>query len=221
MSYIESYGINDKGERYIVVTNLEIGNEETILLDSGQRIEVDVRIPNPYKITPKQRRKIFALLNDIEAHTGTPREYMRSMFQEFVRYMEGYEEKISLSNCDKETASKVIEVIIMWVFQHDIPLNYKTSDLMKEDKAFIYAATLNRNCIICGKNGADLAHREAVGSGRNRRTMNHHDHHVLALCRSHHNQQHQMGVDSFDKHYHIENSWIKVTPELNKKLQGR
>src|SRR5699024_3554292 len=114
-----------------------------------------------------------------------------------------------------------IEVIIMWVFQHNIPVNYKTSDLMKEDKAFIYAATLNRNCIICGKNGADLPHREAVGSGRNRRTMNHHEHHVLALCRRHPNQQPQRGVDSFDKHYHIENSWIKVTQELNKKLQGR
>src|SRR5699024_574793 len=140
---------------------------------------------------------------------------------DYVKVLEGYEERLSLAWCSKQQASERIEVIILGVFQHNIPLNYKTSDLMKEDKAYIYAATLNRNCIICSKNGAALAHRVAVGSGRNRRTMNHHHNHVLALCRSHHNQQHQMGVDSFDKHYHIENSWIKVTPELNKKLQGR
>src|SRR5699024_9347300 len=150
-----------------------------------------------------------------------PREYMRSMFMDYSSLVHGYEERLSLASCSKQQASEIIEVIIMWVFQHNIPLNYKTSDLMKEAKAFIYAATLKRNSIICGKNGADLAHREAVGSGRNRRTMNHHDHHVLALCRSHHNQQHQMGIDSFNKLYKLENSWIKVTPELNKKLQGR
>ena len=221
MQRITQYTLNDDGSYSAVVEGVFLDNDQTLMLDNGMDVAVDVRIHDPFKITDKQRRKIFALVNDIEAHTGMPRDYMREMFADYVKVLEGYEERLSLASCSKQQASEIIEVIIMWVFQHEIPLNYKTSDLMKEDKAFIYAATLNRNCIICGKQNSDLAHREAVGSGRNRRTMSHHNHHVLALCRSHHNQQHQMGVDSFDRHYHIENSWIKVTPELNKKLQGK
>src|SRR5699024_6889441 len=160
-------------------------------------------------------------VNDIEAHLGQPRDCLLERFTDYVNVLVRYEERLSLASCSTQRASGLIEVIIMRIIQNNNPLNYKTSDLMKEDKAFIYAATLNRNCIICGKPNSDLAHREAVGSGRNRRTMSHHNHHVLALCRDHHNRQHQMGVDSFDRHYHLENSWLKVTPELNKKLQGR
>ena len=140
---------------------------------------------------------------------------------DYVRVLEGYEEQLSLATCSKQQASEIIEVIIMWVFQHDIPLNYKTSDMMKEDKAFIYAATINRNCIICGAENSDLAHREAVGAGRNRNKVDHTGERVLALCRKHHNQQHQLGVDGFDKLHHLENSWIKVDEKLNNMMTGR
>ncbi|WP_261290417.1 putative HNHc nuclease, partial [Staphylococcus aureus] len=35
------------------------------------------------------------------------------------------------------------------------------SKLLSEDKALLYWATINRNCVICGKPHADLAHYEA------------------------------------------------------------
>lgn len=220
MEYIKEYSNQEDGKYSIVIKNVELSNDQTLLLDNGHHIAVDVRVPNPYKITPKQRKKIFALLNDIEIHTGTPREYMRSMFQEFVEYMEGYAEKISLSNCDKETASKVIEVIIQWVFIHNIPLNYKTSDLMRNDNYFIYLSTINRQCVICGKPG-DLAHEDAVGSGRNRRKIDHSNYRILALCREHHVIQHQIGIKSFNERYHLENSWVDVNTKINNMLKGR
>src|SRR5699024_4224324 len=104
------------GNYQLVVEGAELSGEQIQLLDNGFDILVDVKVHDPYKITTKQRKKIFALLNDIESATGQPREYLRSMFQDYVKVVEGYEEKISLSNCDKGTASKVIEVIIQWVF---------------------------------------------------------------------------------------------------------
>ena len=221
MQRIIKYKLDDDGTYSAVITGISLGNDETQLLDEGYSIAVDVKVYDPYKITDKQRRKIFALVNDIESATGQPREYLRSMFQDYVKVVEGYEEKISLSNCDKETASKIIEVIIQWVFIHNIPLNHKTSDLMKEDNYFIYLSTINRKCVICGKPGADLAHREAVGSGRNRKKVKHIGERVLALCRRHHSEQHQIGVDSFDKLHHLENSWIKVDEKLNNMMTGR
>lgn len=36
-----------------------------------------------------------------------------------------------------------------------------------------------------------------------------------------HTEQHQIGVDSFDKLYHLENSWIKVDEKLNNMMTGR
>src|SRR5699024_5988493 len=170
MQRIIKYKLDDDGTYSAVITGVSLGNDETQLLDEGYSIAVDVKVYDPYKITDKQRRKIFALLNDIESATGQPREYLRSMFQDYATVIEGYEERLSLSNCSKREASDLIDVIITWIFQNHIPLNYKTSDLMRNDNYFIYLSTINRQCIICGKPKSDIAHLEAVGSGRDRRT---------------------------------------------------
>ena len=218
---ILKYFPSKDGNYQLVVEGAELSGEQIQLLDNGFDILVDVKVHDPYKITTKQRKKIFALLNDIESATGQPREYLRSMFQDYVKVIEGYEERLSLSTCSKREASDLIDVIITWIFQNHIPMNYKTSDLMRNDNYFIYLSTINRQCIICGKPNSDIAHLEAVGSGRDRRTHDHTNHHVLALCRRHHNEQHQVGIKTFNQTYHLENSWVKVTPEINKKLQGR
>ena len=61
---------------------------------------------------------------------------MREMFQDYVTFLYGYDKHISLSNCSREQARQVIEVILDWVFHNNIPLNYKTSDLLKMIKRF-------------------------------------------------------------------------------------
>ncbi|PTG32031.1 putative HNHc nuclease [Staphylococcus chromogenes] len=219
MPLIKSYITQNNGITTAVVEGVELNDKDSLLLDNGLEVEVDVIPVDPYTITDKQRRKIFALCNDIEQHTGQPREYMRSMFMDYVAFVEGYD-RLSLSNCTRTQANQIIEVILDWVFNNDIPLNYKTSDLLKQDKSFLYWSTVNRNCVICGKPHSDLAHYEAVGRGFNRNKMNHHDKHVLALCREHHNEQHAIGVKSFDEKYHLQDSWIKVDDRLNKMLKG-
>ena len=220
MQRIIKYKLDDDGTYSAVITGISLGNDETQLLDEGYSIAVDVQVYDPYKITDKQRRKIFALVNDIESATGQPRDYLREMFADYVRTLEGYEERLSLASCSKQQASEIIEVIIMWVFQQNIPLNYKTSDLMKEDKAFLYMTVLKRKCAICGKH-AELAHRYAIGRGRNRNKMDHYGNQVLGLCSSHHREQHQIGIDSFNKKYHLENSWVDVNTKINNMLKGR
>ncbi|PTG19978.1 putative HNHc nuclease [Staphylococcus chromogenes] len=219
MPLIKSYITQNNGITTAIVEGVELNDKDSLLLDNGLEVEVEVIPVDPYTITDKQRRKIFALCNDIEQHTGQPREYMRSMFMDYVAFVEGYD-SLSLSNCTRTQANQIIEVILDWVFHNDIPLNYKTSDLLKQDKSFLYWSTVNRNCVICGKPHSDLAHYEVVGRGFNRNKMNHHDKHVLALCREHHNEQHAIGVKSFDEKYHLENSWLKVDDRLNKMLKG-
>lgn len=220
MPKIKNYITQDDGTTTIVIEGVELDNKTSLLLDNGYEVEVDVRVVDPFKITDKQRRKVFALCNDIEAYTGQPRDYMRYLFMDYVEVLYGYEKRLSLSDCTREQAKQIIEVILDWVFHNNIPLNYKTSDLLKNDKAFLYWSTVNRNCVICGKPHSDLAHRFAVGRGRDRTKIDHFGNQVLSLCISHHNEQHQIGMDTFNNKYHLTDSWVDVDERLNKMLKG-
>ncbi|NJI03098.1 putative HNHc nuclease [Staphylococcus agnetis] len=220
MSQIVKYQKNHTGNYTVVVIDVEIPEQAIELLDLNQPIDVDCTVIDPNSITGKQRRKIFALVKDIEEYTGQPMDYMRHMFIEYVRTYYGYDERISLSDCTRTQANQVIEVILDWVFHNDIPLNYKTSDLLKQDKSFLYWSTVNRDCVICGKPHSDLAHKYAVGRGRDRTKINHYGNQVLALCREHHTEQHKIGMDSFNDKYHLHNSWVDVDDRLNKMLKG-
>ena len=203
------------GRYSVVVENVDLTDDDLLLLDNGYPLDVNIEIQDGKKITVKQRKKVFALLNDIEAHTGQPRDWLRLMFQDYVTFLKGYSKRLSLSDCTRKQAGELIDTIMAWVFQNDIPLNYKTSDLMKQDQTFLYLATVHRKCVICGKNFSDLAHRYAVGRGRNRKEIDHYGNEVLALCRRHHQTQHDMGIQSFNEKYHLENSWIPVNKRLN------
>lgn len=220
MAQIKNYITEYDGTTTVVISGVELGNKETLLLDNGLEVEVDVQIVDPFKITDKQRRKIFALVKDIEAHTGSPMDYMRHLFIEYVRTYYGYDKRISLSDCTRTQASQIIEVTLDWIFHNDIPLAFKTSDLLKSDKSFLYWSTVNRNCVICGKPKAELAHYHAVGRGRNRRKINHIGNQVLALCPNHHREQHQIGIDSFNEKYKLHDSWVDVDSRLNQMLKG-
>lgn len=220
MPIIKNYITQDDGTTTVAIEGVELDNKTSLLLDNGFEVEVDVQVVDPFRITDKQRRKIFALVKDIEAHTGQPMQYMKEMFQNYVSFLYGYDKRISLSNCSRTQANQIIEVTLDWIFHNDIPLAYKTSDLLKQDKSFLYWSTVNRNCVICGKPHSDLAHRYAVGKGRNRNKINHVGNQVLALCRSHHNEQHQIGMDTFNNKYHLTDSWVDVNERLNKMLKG-
>ncbi len=219
MSKVTRYK-QSNGRYSVVVENVDLTDDALLLLDNGYPLDVNVEIQDGKRITVKQRKKIFALVNDIEAHTGNPRDWLREMFQDYVTFLNGYSKRFSLSDCTRKQAGELIDVILEWVFVNDIPLNYKTSDLMKQDQTFLYLATVHRKCVICGKNFSDLAHRYAVGRGRNRNKIDHYGNEVLALCRSHHNEQHQIGIDTFNTKYHLTDSWVQVDARLNKMLKG-
>lgn len=219
MSIIKSYIQQDDGTITAVIEGVTLENKDFLLLDNGLEVECDVVIHDPYKITGKQRRKIFAMVRDIYDYYGQPMDYLRYMFQKQLEFLNGYE-PISLSNCKRRQASELIELILDFVFDNNIPMRISTSNLMTNDRYFLYKSTINRTCVICGAPNSDLAHYQAVGRGRNRNKINHYGNKVLALCRKHHNQQHDMGMSSFNKLHHLENAWVDVDDKLNSMLRG-
>ncbi|HDB3439261.1 TPA: hypothetical protein P6B74_001203 [Staphylococcus aureus] len=219
MQYITRYQKDNDGTYSVVATGVELEQSHIDLLENGYPLKAEVEVPDNKKLSIEQRKKIFAMCRDIELHWGEPVESTRKLLQTELEIMKGYEE-ISLRDCSMKVARELIELIIAFMFHHQIPMSVETSKLLSEDKALLYWATINRNCVICRKPHADLAHYEAVGRGMNRNKMNHYDKHVLALCREHHNEQHAIGVKSFNDKYHLHDSWIKVDERLNKMLKG-
>ncbi|BBD92839.1 putative HNHc nuclease [Staphylococcus caprae] len=219
MQRITRYQRDNDGTYSVVATGVELEQSHIDLLENGYSLIAEVEVPDNKKLSIEQRKKIFALCRDIELHWGEPVDSLRKRFQSELEIMNGYNE-ISLSNCSMRIASELIELIIAFMFHHQIPMRVETSKLLSGDKAMLYWATVNRNCVLCGKSNADLAHHYAIGRGANRKSMDHYGYEVLALCREHHSQQHNIGVETFDKLYHLENSWIKVDDKLNNMLKG-
>lgn len=219
MQHITRYQQDNDGTYSVVATGVELEQSHIDLLENGYSIEAEVEVLDNKKLSIEQRKKIFALCRDIELYWGEPVESLRKRFQAELEIMNGYEE-ISLRDCSMRVASELIELIIAFMFHHQIPMRVETSKLLSGDKAMLYWATVNRNCVLCGKSNADLAHHYAIGRGANRKKMQHYDYEVLALCREHHQSQHDMGVETFDKLHHLENSWLSVDERLNKMLKG-
>lgn len=219
MQHITRYQKDNDGTYSVVATGVELEQSHIELLENGYSLNAEVEVPDNKKLSIEQRKKIFAMCRDIELHWGEPVEALRKRFQAELEIMNGYE-RISLHDCSMKVARELIELIIAFMFHNQIPMRVETSKLLSGDQSMLYWATVNRNCVICGAPGSDLAHYEAVGRGMNRNKMNHYDKHVLALCRRHHNEQHAIGVKSFDDKYHLHNSWIKVDDRLNSMLKG-
>ncbi|MEB6170396.1 putative HNHc nuclease [Staphylococcus pseudoxylosus] len=219
MPIIKNYIQHDDGTITAVIEGVTLENKDFLLLDNGLEVECDVIISDPYKITDKQRRKVFAMVRDIFNHYGQPMDYLRYMFQKQLEFLKAYE-PISLSNCSRRQAGELIELILDFIFTNNVPMNMATSDLLSNDKYFLYKSTINRTCVICGAPNSDLAHYQAVGRGRNRNKINHYGNKVLALCRKHHTEQHQIGMNTFNSKYHLTDSWVEVNDTLNKKLKG-
>lgn len=219
MQRITRYQRDNDGTYSVVATGVELEQSHIDLLENGYSLIAEVEVPDNKKLSIDQRKKIFALCRDIELHWGEPVESLRKRFQAELEIMNGYNE-ISLSNCSMRIASELIELIIAFMFHHQIPMRVETSKLLSGDKAMLYWATVNRNCVICGTPRAELAHYHAVGRGRNRRKIDHTDNKVLALCSRHHKEQHQTGMDSFNEKYKLHDSWVSVDGRLNRMLKG-
>lgn len=128
MPIIKSYIQQDDGTTTAVIEGVEITNKDFLLLDNGLEVECDVDVIDPYKLTGKQRRKVFAMIRDIFDHYGQPMDYLRYMFQKQLEFLHGYE-PMSLSNCSRRQASELIELILDFIFQYDIPIESKQATL--------------------------------------------------------------------------------------------
>ena len=153
------------------------------------------------QISPEQRRKIYALFKDISAYTGNSpeneKENMKTLFIQQTRY-----EPFSLSNCDWKLASDFIEWLINFCFENGIPLSEKPSEILDDIEKYVRMCLRHRICAVCGKPGG-IHHWDTIGMGRDRGKVDDSRHRKICLCRVHHAEAHNLGVNAFEDKYHV------------------
>ena len=182
---------------------------------NGKQPVVELNVNDGRTIIPDQRKKIWALLNDFCRYTGYSLDEAEILFKSLTRSKYNIE-SFSLSNCSVTTGSLMIEAILEFLFDNDIPFQTKTWDAIPDWFPKQMLCIKKRLCVICGKPGADIAHVQTVGMGRNRNKIHNRNNYVMTLCRVQHQEQHNGDEMEFIKKYHIKP--IKVTEEVAKEI---
>ena len=170
-----------------------------IVLDDGRRI------------SPQQRRKIYALIGEIDEYVNGIRsqegveEQKQFLKMEFMLNRMSDTERIlfSLSDCSVTTARAFINHIIDFILKNDIPTKFPLITQTDDVVHYVMACLYNKRCAVCGK-PSDLHHVDAIGAGNNRNEAHHLGRLALPLCREHHTELHQSGNQSFMEKYHLE-----------------
>lgn len=180
---------------------------------------VELNLYDPRKITPDQRRKIYALIGEITRWSaGDTDTFTKNYYKDILKERFCLEEQrdfFSLSSCSQVLAGEFIDWLIRFCFMWDVPFSTDTLDSIENSYGFLVNCLTNRKCCICGKH-ADICHIQTVGIGRNRNKISHIGMYVYPACRKHHQEQHNIGIKSFMFKYHIKG--IKLNEELVKKL---
>ncbi|MGX5377601.1 putative HNHc nuclease [Ligilactobacillus sp. LYQ135] len=207
------------GNKIEIELDEEIDMYQVQRLSNGKQPTVEIAISDGRIITPDQRKKIYALINDLCDYTGDLPEYWKIRFK-FAVEMIFKVKPFSLSNCSVTVGNYMILTILNFMFENNIPFKTKTWDAIPDDFPKQMLCLKNKQCVICGK-PADIAHYNAVGMGRNRNKIDHVGMYIMTLCRIHHDEQHHYmrynRINNFFEKYHIKP--IKVTPEIAKRFK--
>ncbi len=202
-----------KSKGKYIVEGAKLSFTADLELEQGKSIEVDIKVVDSRIITQKQRAFIFVLCREIGWHLGEDTEYIRLLMQQYNSNLREVE-VISLSKASMTYANQLIETIITFAIDNNIPLAKKVLDDNEYNftQQQIYAMALKRMCVVCG-NRADVHHIDSVGMGKDRTKISHIGMEILPLCRTHHIEIHTIGNDEFLNRYHL----LPIT--VDKKLE--
>lgn len=220
MERARAYRFFHDNEEWIAIKTTEPLNLDHIETVSGSKDEfyIDWELADRRKMRVRQRRLFFALINDIVQWSVMPQEYVKDMF--YLQYSAYTGKEISLADNSKTSVSDVnvlIDLVIDFMFEWNVPFKEGYKQLPREEQYFIYQCCRHRRCLVCG-DYADIHHLDTVGMGMNRDHINHTQKHVMPLCRTHHENYHQLGAEKFAELYHVPVNGIKLDAETLKKL---
>lgn len=165
--------------------------------------KVEIRLVDGRTITAEQRKKAYALINDIARWSGHLPEEIKA-YSKAGYCAESGEEDFSLGSCSVTTAREYITYLIDFCLRNEVPcmdlLLNRTDDIGR----YLYLCLKYKRCAICGK-PADFHHCEGFrpGMGMDRDEVPSLGILGMALCRVHHGECHMIGEHTFEEKYHV------------------
>ena len=192
-----------KGHYVLTDVQLNLANEMYLEVAPTNSLEVSVNLVDNRKITEQQRKFIFALCNEISYFTGDDVGYIRLLLELYNANLKNIERE-SLSSCSMTYANGLIDTIINYCIDNDIPISGDVinGNEYRFTEAQTYTMCLKRVCACCGAK-ADIHHVDRVGMGNNRKKISHVGMRILPLCRKHHQECHSVGDVKFIEAYHL------------------
>jgi hypothetical protein len=170
-----------------VATNLS--KEDILKYASKEGLFAVIKFWDSRRITPEQRKMIFATCRDIADHIGEPKELVRyDLISSFAE--DSGIEFFSLSDCSLETARELINYIMDYVIKNDIPLTNKGIDRTDDINSYLYSCIKHEKCCVCGKQGTVY-------------TVDNVDKQRICLCGDHYNIAKSRGLQEFEKYYKV------------------
>ena len=182
-----------------------------LLADGGDNY-AKVKFLDNRGITAKQNNLSHSLIGDIAKYSYDEPLWIESVLKYYYKSLTG--EDFSHSKATRDEANKFIDFLIKFILKNNIELP-KKYEYLTEKTSWFYYCLKYRRCCICGKH-ADICHVDVVGNGRNRNKINHDDLRFYAGCRTHHQEEHNLGINNFLKKYKI--TPIKLSLEDRNKL---
>ncbi|WP_165206745.1 putative HNHc nuclease [Weissella sagaensis] len=186
-----------------VVINLE--NREELanlsLFTKDGQPQVVVEVQDERQLSNLQRKKAYAVMGEIVKYTG----YLPEEAKEWMKYLftaETGHPYFSFSDADMTTAREFITFLLDYAIKHHIPMMHSGLTYQDDLDAYMYQSLKYRSCVICGER-ADVHHIDTVGMGNDRALVDHRKKDLIALCREHHQEAHQLGWPTFKKKYHV------------------
>lgn len=161
----------------------------------------EIRLDDGRYITSDQRKKAYATIRDISLYTG----YLPEECKEIMKYnymIASGELYFSLSDCSIDTAREFITYLLEFSLQHGIILSEPGVMRADDISRYLFACIKYKKCAVCGKDG-EIHHVDAIGMGRDRKTVDDTGCRKICLCRNHHIIAHAKGMRAFEAMYHV------------------
>lgn len=175
--------------------------DEVLKISENGVTQGELRIDDGRTITADQRKKAYATMADIADFLGyVPEELKEIMKYRFIAHTG--EKYFSFSDCSVTIARHFINFIIDFALEWEVPLLDNLTNRTDDINAAIYSSLKHKRCVLCGKDG-EIHHVDAIGAGRDRKIFDDSKARKICLCREHHNEAHNIGVETFEEKHHV------------------
>lgn len=174
------------------IITISVSDEYVSELEQKGVKHLDISPSDGTFISAPQRRHIFATIRDISDWSGNEPDNIRQLMQ-YDFCINTDRDWFSLSNTDKATARAFLTYLINFCISNGIPTKQALFERTDDIDAYLYACLINKKCALCGKEGAQLHHYNAIGMGRDRKEICHIGMEAISLCPEHHSVVEQQG----------------------------